>query len=45
MRDKIKVPVPKPFIRTPISPTRREKDRKNDYQRQPKHKNRRDDPA
>ena len=36
--EKIKVPVPKPFIRTPIPPTRREKDRKNDYQRQPKHK-------
>lgn len=36
--EKIKVPVPKPFIRTPIPPTRREKDRKNDYSRQPKHK-------
>lgn len=35
---KIKVPVPKPFTRTPIPPVRREKDRKNDYVRQPKHK-------
>ena len=41
--DKIKVP--KPFTRAPIPPTRREKDRKNDYSRQPKHKNRQDDPA
>lgn len=34
----IKVPVPKPFIRTPIPPNRRHKDKKNDYQRQEKHK-------
>lgn len=36
--DKIKVPVPKPFIRTPIPPKQRHKDQKNDYQRQPKHR-------
>lgn len=36
--EKIKVPVPKPHCRTPIPPVRKERDRKNDYKRQPKHK-------
>jgi hypothetical protein len=35
--EKIKVPVPKPHCRTPIPPVRKERDRKNDYKRQPKH--------
>ena len=38
----IVVPVPKPITRVPIPPVRKEKDRKNDYQRNPKHRNKED---
>lgn len=38
--DKIKVPAPKPFTRTPIPPPRVEKDRTKKGHREEKHKGR-----
>lgn len=37
-KDVVKVPPSRPFTRVPIPPVKRYRDRKNDYQRQPKHK-------
>lgn len=37
MTEKITVPVPRPKKRIGVMPTRREKDRKNDFTRKPKH--------